>query len=492
MKKLAILLLSIFVTAFAEAADWSTGVTYTYDGSGNISKTGPDFHVYDAVGRLVQSDLNSVRRNYTYDAFGNRTGCSQLGTDCQYGYGINSDNNQLLDPRVHYDASGNVDLYAGRPYDYDQLNMQKRDGMDFDFREYVYTADDERIAVYTFSASWRWTVRDTSGKVLREFTSSNFTGWKWEKDHVWRDGQLLASRQTDGVYHYHLDHLGTPRRITDSKDYVLGIHDYHAYGPEAGTGTNEPSLQRMKFTGHERDVAFSEGPATLDYMHARYYGPAIGRFLSVDPVCGLIDRPQSWNRYAYAFNNPLMYTDPTGRYLCKITVSGQDAKAAGVPDGTEIDGVCVDARDPAKEDEDKKRQQRPRPQIVPGLPSTNEASRPDGPVTMLTGQLANALDVSRVFLENYLDMREANTVGADRYFHCMANCKGARQGQYGAGVAERFGNAREVWDQNVKRYPRSDALGDQAANAAGRNGALSLPCETVCAGFRPAALPSRY
>jgi len=225
-------------------------------------------------------------------------------------------------------------------------------------------------------------------------------------------------------------------------------------------------------------------------MHARYYDPSMGRFLSVDPMCGLLDRPQGWNRYAYVMNNPLMYTDPTGRYPCKVRLTGSDAKAAGVDDGAEVDGECVDARDPAQEQEDQRRKQPPMPRVAPMLPL--ERSRPDGPVTMLTRQLTDALDVGRMFLQNYTDMREANTVGADRYFHCIANCKGARQGAYGFGISERFSNAREVWDQNIKGYPRGDSLGDQAANAAGRNGAISLPCETVCARFRPAALSSGY
>jgi RHS repeat-associated protein len=68
----------------------------------------------------------------------------------------------------------------------------------------------------------------------------------------------------------------------------------------------------MKYTGHERDLLASN-PNTLDYMHARYYSPTAGRFLSVDPVLGNPSAPQSWNRYAYVANNPLNRIDPDGR-----------------------------------------------------------------------------------------------------------------------------------------------------------------------------------
>src|SRR5205823_3537594 len=52
-----------------------------------------------------------------------------------------------------------------------------------------------------------------------------------------------------------------------------------------------------------------------DYMHARYYSPLEGRFLSPDPNMDFeknLPEPQRWNRYAYVTNNPLKYVDPDG------------------------------------------------------------------------------------------------------------------------------------------------------------------------------------
>lgn len=48
------------------------------------------------------------------------------------------------------------------------------------------------------------------------------------------------------------------------------------------------------------------------YFGARYYRAGIGRFITVDPLGGHLEDPQSLNAYAYARNNPLRYTDPTG------------------------------------------------------------------------------------------------------------------------------------------------------------------------------------
>jgi len=58
--------------------------------------------------------------------------------------------------------------------------------------------------------------------------------------------------------------------------------------------------------------------ASVDYMHARYYNGNFGRFLEVDPLLAMESspsEPQRWNRYTYVINNPLKYTDPTGREI---------------------------------------------------------------------------------------------------------------------------------------------------------------------------------
>lgn len=66
-----------------------------------------------------------------------------------------------------------------------------------------------------------------------------------------------------------------------------------------------------RFTGKERDSESGN-----DYFGARYYASTMGRFLSPDPLLnsGHPSDPQSWNRYSYASNTPLVLTDPTGMY----------------------------------------------------------------------------------------------------------------------------------------------------------------------------------
>jgi RHS repeat-associated protein len=69
--------------------------------------------------------------------------------------------------------------------------------------------------------------------------------------------------------------------------------------------------QNYKFTGKERDTE-----SGLDNFGARYDASAQARFMTPDPLLnsGRPESPQTWNRYAYALNNPLKITDPTGLY----------------------------------------------------------------------------------------------------------------------------------------------------------------------------------
>ena len=59
-------------------------------------------------------------------------------------------------------------------------------------------------------------------------------------------------------------------------------------------------------------------------MLARYYGSSLGRFQSPDPGKDIdLEDPQSWNKYTYVRNNPVLLTDPDGR---KVKFEGTRAE----------------------------------------------------------------------------------------------------------------------------------------------------------------------
>ncbi|MDY0013669.1 MAG: hypothetical protein RBS40_12345 [Rhodocyclaceae bacterium] len=98
------------------------------------------------------------------------------------------------------------------------------------------------------------------------------------------------------------------------------------------------------------------------------------------------------------------------------------------------------------------------------------------------------------FLRNYRDMRDANTKGADKYFHCKANCEATQRGKQGEQMACLISGGREWFDQNIKGDPASASAADQAANQYGRSqgASSSQSCSQLCAPFRPNGLPANY
>lgn len=109
-------------------------------------------------------------------------------------------------------------------------------------------------------------------------------------------------------------------------------------------------------------------------MLARFYSANTTRFLSVDPLPDSSDpmSPQSWNRYAYVLNNPMVFIDPTG--LCTV-----DPESG--PGGDCVTGIVVDQSDATVTVEygDGKKEEHP---AAVGDPSSPEATaEAEGTVT---------------------------------------------------------------------------------------------------------------
>jgi RHS repeat-associated protein len=325
---------------------WDSG-TYVYDGAGNITAIGTESYSYDKMQRLIQSTINGSTDMYVYDEFGNLTAKS-AGGQSQTIPPVDRNTNQFSQflTGYTYDVAGNVTSAAGWQFAYDAMSQPLgKTWQGANDAYYVYTAGDERVGVRE-NGWWTWSIRDEGGKVLRQYRSSASNpavAALWLEDFVWRDGLLLGSErpvELGGRRHVHLDHLGTPRLITADNGQRVSYHDYYPFGDERSPVLQETAggfdrEDPMKYTGHERDFAGGQGREDsnyIDYMHARYYAAGIARFLSVDPIGGNPYRPQTWNRYSYALNNPLRYTDPTGMYPCMVKGS----------DGKEHPGECID------------------------------------------------------------------------------------------------------------------------------------------------------
>ena len=109
------------------------------------------------------------------------------------------------------------------------------------------------------------------------------------------------------VTYFHNDLAGSPVAATDASGQVLWRESYRPYG-ERLVNAPAASADTVWFTSRRQD------PETgLVYMGARFYDPLAGRFVSPDPVAFDEANLHSFNRYAYANNNPYRYKDPDGR-----------------------------------------------------------------------------------------------------------------------------------------------------------------------------------
>ncbi|MCB9148602.1 MAG: RHS repeat-associated core domain-containing protein [Caldilineaceae bacterium] len=132
------------------------------------------------------------------------------------------------------------------------------------------------------------------------------------------NGLRVAMRRGSTLYYLHGDHLGSTA-LTTTGSGVGTSQTYCAYG-KTRSGTTCASGNSLatdrQFTGQKYDVT------GLHYYAARYYDDHIGQFVSPDSMVPDASNLISWNRFAYAADNPLNFFDPTGH--CEKSIGDDD------------------------------------------------------------------------------------------------------------------------------------------------------------------------
>jgi RHS repeat-associated protein len=115
---------------------------------------------------------------------------------------------------------------------------------------------------------------------------------------------------TSGSVYYHHDGLGNTIAITNGNAEVLERYSYDVFGRvtivDASTGNTIPQSAhgvRHFYTGHDFQAELG-----LYLTHYRAYEPALGRWLSADPI----GENGGWNLYGYVSNNPVNWIDALG------------------------------------------------------------------------------------------------------------------------------------------------------------------------------------
>jgi RHS repeat-associated protein len=324
---------------------------YDYDLDGNrwhqYESNGPltngeqtTTYTYDAADRLTDVLAPERTTHYTLDPTGNRTeeqikdGTNTLIGDSTQTYNereqLVSRNDAVshLQVSLTWDADGNTatqtDATGTSTYSYDahdrMLGLVQGSGgtpLTFDYQD-----DGLRIAKHQGAAETRYEYDQNS--LLAE---TNAIGNVLVRYH-YSDQQLLSRTETSGApqtRHYLDDALNTPI-ATDNQGAIDSRTRYDAWGEvisQQGQGgavtqasTDGTSAQLL--TTDNQDIGFTgylkDQETGLYYAKARYYDPRIARFTTQDPEEGNAMQPPSLHRYLYAYANPTVYTDPTGKY----------------------------------------------------------------------------------------------------------------------------------------------------------------------------------
>jgi RHS repeat-associated protein len=118
---------------------------------------------------------------------------------------------------------------------------------------------------------------------------------------------LISQNGAGGKSFYLYDGLDSVRALTNSSGVVTDRYNYDAYGTllnSSGTTSNN-----YKFTGEQFDPNLGDY-----YLRDRYYSTDTGRFARADSYEGNTSDPISLNDYLYANGNPVIFTDPTGKF----------------------------------------------------------------------------------------------------------------------------------------------------------------------------------
>ncbi len=293
---------------------------YQYDGNGNrTAKKGirhelartmepkadeaiNDFYRYNIRGQLLEEGNGNDVISYAYDAAGNRIRKTDAHGETYYAF---NRKNQLVCmegpkgiTRYIYDKEGGITAEENpegtRRYSYNSLHQQiwvcTEDG---NVQENRYDAEGLRYEMSENGKQHRFIYHD------QELLSEQTEGGGWTSYHLGGLGIDAACQDNKQLY-YHKDEQNSTAYLTDGEGKAVNSYQYDAFGD--CKGVTEKLFNRIRYAGQQYDCNTKQY-----YLRARYYSPAVGRFMQEDAYWG-----DGLNLYAYCNNNPVMYYDPSG------------------------------------------------------------------------------------------------------------------------------------------------------------------------------------
>lgn len=277
---------------------------------------------YDSLNRLssaTESGAANWSQSYGYDRFGNRwySGGTYLPNSAltpQSQAAFNQSTNRLVASQYDYAGNQATDA-ASSSFTYDAENRQITSNVGGTSVTYSYDGDGHRVKKVTGSTTTIF-VYNAGGQLIAEYTTPDVIS-------------------NNGLSYLTSDHLDSTRVVTDINGFEKSRRDYLPFGEEIGTDHCPAGFSygaadgvHQKFTQYERDTE-----SQLDFAKGRYFSSAQGRFASFDRLyeSAKTFNPQSWNRYSYCLNNPLVYVDPSGLLWWKKNGTDQPVWFEGLP-----------------------------------------------------------------------------------------------------------------------------------------------------------------
>ncbi len=241
---------------------------------------------YNGAGQLVSRGAGDNLITYSYDANGNQ---SQ-----KQGAGI----------------SDTVNYY----YDINNRLTSITNGSGLNLASYQYDPFGRRLSK-TVAGNSRYYLYNQQG-LIAEYNSQGQaqSRYGYRPDNIWGTSPVfietgtLATPDNKQVYYYQNDQLGTPYKIIDNSGFVVWSAKFDSFG-QAHLDDNNQIVNNLRFPGQ-----YFDEESGLHYNWHRYYDPALGRYISSDPI-GLAGGA---NRYGYAYQNPVIYMDVDGQLAVNV------------------------------------------------------------------------------------------------------------------------------------------------------------------------------
>ncbi len=251
----------------ARGTNFPSDDKYQYNWAGNLTSATlgigatPTTYGYNAANELTSSTHGSTTTTYTYDANGSETGWNQGGLS------------------FSYNALNQTTAISGNNYSYS--GSDQTDRVQSNNTSYVY--------------SWNGLSSQTDSSGTTYYTRCSCA-----------KGTLVDERTPSGTYYYLFDGLGSIVGLTDSNGTLVATYQYDPYGnltSSTGSVTNP-----WRFA-----AGYFDSSTGLYKFGTRYYDPALGRWSQQDPKRGKLSDPMTLNRYLYVSDDPVNFTDPSGK-----------------------------------------------------------------------------------------------------------------------------------------------------------------------------------